>query len=92
MKIKLLLILAVLSLAVTMLMSTSTVAYAYSPGDINEDGKVDILDIVLAASQYLLTPEDPGYDASIVEKADLAEPYGVIDIFDLVSIIYYYNG
>jgi len=75
-----------------MLMSTSPVAYANDPGDINEDGKVDILDIVLAASQYLLTPEDPGYNAAIVEKADLAEPYGIIDIFDLVSIIYYYTG
>jgi len=75
-----------------MLMFTSPVAYANDPGDINEDGKVDILDIVLAASQYLLTPEDPGYNAAIVEKADLAEPYGIIDIFDLVSIIYYYTG
>lgn len=75
-----------------MLMTMSTVASGNIPGDINDDDKVDILDIVLAAGQYLLTPEDPGYDAAIVEKADLAEPYGVIDIFDLVSIIYYYTG
>jgi hypothetical protein len=62
-------------------------------GDINGDGKVNILDVTLAGSQYRLTPESPGYNSTIVEKADLAPPFdGVINILDMVSIISHYTG
>lgn len=62
------------------------------PGDIDLDGDVDIFDIVLAASQYKLHPNDPCYNATIVERADIAAPRdGIINIFDLTTIIYYYG-
>jgi len=61
-------------------------------GDVNGDGEVNIFDVVLAASQYHLDPEDPGYDSVIVENADVAPPYnGIIDIYDLVTIAYHYG-
>ncbi|MCK4434199.1 hypothetical protein KAU92_01820, partial [Candidatus Bathyarchaeota archaeon] len=61
-------------------------------GDVNGDGEVNIFDVVLAASQYHLDPEDPGYDSAIVENADIAPPYnGIIDIYDLVTIAYHYG-
>lgn len=62
-------------------------------GDIDGDGDVDINDVVLAASQYRLTPESAGYNATIVEKADLAAPFnGIINIYDLVTLIFHYTG
>ena len=61
-------------------------------GDVNGDGEVNIFDVVLAASQYHLCPEDPSYDSVIVENADVAPPYnGIIDIYDLVMIAYHYG-
>jgi len=61
-------------------------------GDVNGDGEVNIFDVVSAASQYQLDPEDPGYDSVIVEDADVAPPYnGIIDIYDLVTIAYHYG-
>jgi len=62
-------------------------------GDINEDGHVDIQDVVMAAGQYSLTPSDPAYNSTIVERADIAPPFnGIIDILDLVTITSYYTG
>jgi len=67
-------------------------AYAQIPGDIDEDGDVDIGDVVLAAGQYKLTSEMPGYDPAVVALADLAAPYnGVINIYDLVTILSHYG-
>jgi hypothetical protein len=88
-KAKLTLILA-LTLS-TLLLITPTRANGV-PGDINDDGKVNILDVTLAAGQYLLTSDDPNYNATIVAKADFAEPYGIITILDLVTLISYYTG
>jgi len=61
-------------------------------GDIDDDGDVDLYDVSLACSQYKLSAEDPNYNATIVERADLAPPYGVIDIFDIVTIVSAYTG
>ena len=61
-------------------------------GDVNGDSKVTIEDVVLAASQFMLTPDDPTYDPTIVEMADIAPLYnGIIDIFDLITIIAHYG-
>jgi len=51
--------------------------------DINYDFKVDIFDVVLAAVAYGATPSDPHWDA----RADIANPYEVINIFDIVTIV-----
>jgi hypothetical protein len=60
--------------------------------DINGDGKVDICDVTLAASQYMKKPGDSDYNITIVSRADLAPPYdGIINILDLVTIAAYYG-
>ena len=51
-------------------------------GDIDHDLDVDIYDIVRAAGVYGSIPSDPEWDP----HCDVAEPYGIIDIFDLVKI------
>ncbi|MCK4478194.1 right-handed parallel beta-helix repeat-containing protein [Candidatus Bathyarchaeota archaeon] len=50
--------------------------------DVNYDFKVDIYDVVLACSAYTSTPSDPHWNP----HCDIAEPYGIIDIFDIVMI------
>lgn len=50
--------------------------------DVNHDLKVDIFDVVSACQAYLSTPSDPHWNC----HCDIAEPYGVIDIFDIVMI------
>ena len=84
----------VIVVAIALLWCTfpTQVSKAQLIGDINNDGKVDILDLTLATSQYLLTPEDPGYNQTIVERADVAEPYQIIDILDIVTIAAHYTG
>lgn len=90
MKTKLMVLLAIACMAATLLMRPS---YAQIPGDIDEDGDVDIYDITQATSQYWLKPSDDGYNSTIVGKADLAAPYdGVINIFDIVTIVSHYTG
>ncbi len=54
----------------------------WNPADVNHDLKVDIYDVVLACSAYTSTPLDPHWNP----HCDIAEPYGVIDIFDIVMI------
>lgn len=84
MKAKLILILA-LVLTIPLLTAPTTRANGV-PGDINGDGKVNILDITLATGQYLLPPDDPNYNATIVDKVDFTEPYGIITMLDLVTL------
>jgi len=52
------------------------------PGDLNHDGTINILDIVLVASIYGCSEGEPNWNPD----ADLAAPYGKIDIIDLVTI------
>jgi hypothetical protein len=56
-------------------------------GDINHDGTINILDIVLIASIYGCKEEEPNWNP----EADIAPPYGKIDIFDLVTCAYHYG-
>jgi len=53
-------------------------------GDLNGDGEINIYDVVLAAQAYKSTPDDPNWNP----LADLAPPYGIIDIFDIITMIY----
>jgi len=50
--------------------------------DINHDLHVNMSDVVLAISSYDFTPSDPNWNC----HCDISEPYGVIDIFDIVMI------
>ena len=54
----------------------------FLPTDLNEDGKVDILDIALVASAYGTREGDSNYNPA----ADVAEPYGEINILDVVAV------
>lgn len=51
-------------------------------GDINGDGVVDIYDIVLATVAYGSKLGDPHWNP----RADIAPPWGVINIYDIVTI------
>jgi PKD repeat protein len=57
------------------------------PGDINADGKVNLTDLVLLAMAYGSRPGDLNWN----ENADLAQPYGVIGLSDLVTVAAYYG-
>jgi hypothetical protein len=50
-------------------------------GDVNGDGVIDILDIVLISIAYGSRPGYPNWNP----EADLVPPYGFIDILDLVT-------
>ena len=56
-------------------------------GDLDGDGDVDIYDMVAAATAYGSAIGDPEYN----EEADLASPYGIINLYDIVTIAYHYG-
>jgi hypothetical protein len=56
-------------------------------GDVNNDQKVDIYDLVIAAATYHLEPGDQDWNP----LADVAPKWRVIDIFDLVTIASHYG-
>jgi len=61
--------------------------YGYTPTpDINQDGIVDIYDLILIASAYGSRPGSPGWNP----YADLNQD-GVIDIYDLIIIASHYG-
>jgi hypothetical protein len=57
------------------------------PYDVNNDGKVDILDIVKIANVYGSTRGEPNWNP----EADVAPPHEVIDILDLVTCASHYG-
>jgi parallel beta-helix repeat protein len=59
----------------------------WNPGDVNDDFKIDIYDVVLICAAYGTTPSDPEWNP----RADIAEPYGVIDMQDVVKCTTYYG-
>jgi len=54
----------------------------WNPADINHDLKIDIFDVVLCANAYGSTPSDPHWNS----LCDLTEPYGIVNIFDVVAV------
>lgn len=56
--------------------------FYWNPADINYDLKVDIYDVVLVCSAYNSTPTDTRWNP----HCDITEPYGTIDIYDVVVI------
>lgn len=54
----------------------------WNPADIDHDLRVSIFDAVKCTIAYGSTPSDPDWNP----HTDIADPYGVIDIFDLVMI------
>ena len=58
-----------------------TSAY-WSPGDVDHDLDVDIFDVVRVASAYGCTPLDPNWNP----HCDIAQPYGIISIYDIVLV------
>lgn len=54
----------------------------WSPGDVDHDLDVDIFDVVRVASAYGCTPLDPNWNP----HCDIAQPYGVISIYDVVLV------
>jgi len=54
----------------------------WNSGDIDHNLKVDIFDVVLCANAYGCIPSSPNWNP----HCDIAEPYGIINIFDLVMI------
>jgi len=57
-------------------------------GDVNCDRKVNIFDVVQACVSYGSRDEGEHWNAN----ANFAPPWDRIDIFDLATIIYHYNG
>jgi parallel beta-helix repeat protein len=56
-------------------------------GDVNYDGVVNILDITIIASAYNHTEVEPHW----IPQADLAPPYGTINMLDLVTCAAHYG-
>jgi hypothetical protein len=56
-------------------------------GDLNGDGIVNIQDVVLVSGIYGSTIGEPNWNF----QADVAAPYGRIDIFDLVTVTAHYG-
>lgn len=56
-------------------------------GDTNHDGIVDILDVVSISSSYQSQKGDLNWNP----EADLAEPYGMINMLDLVTCVFHYG-
>lgn len=54
----------------------------WNSADINQDQKVDIDDVILCVNAYKSTPSDPSWNPI----CDLIEPYGIINLYDVVLI------
>ncbi len=68
------------------LMSTPYVM-PHTVGDLNGDGKVGLDDLVLLANAYNSKPGDPNWNP----LADIAPPYGIIGLTDLVTVAMHYG-
>lgn len=76
----------VLGLVLLPLTVTSVKAQG-TPGDLNDDGNVDLADLAILALAYGSTPADPNWNPA----ADLAAPFDVVSITDLMTLAYHYD-
>ncbi len=67
--------------------SAKTTFQVWIPGDVDRDGDVDIYDIVKIGVAYGSEEGDENW----LPEADFAEPYGKINIYDLVLACVYYG-
>jgi len=74
-----------IALAVLMAFNVLMVKAAV-PGDVNDDGVVNIADIAAAAGSFGKKTGDPGFNSAADVNGD-----GVISILDLVFIIIHYT-
>jgi len=65
----------------------STYTNTHMVGDLNGDGKVNLQDLVLLANAYGSKPGDSNWNPN----ADLAPPYGIISLTDLVTLALHYG-
>jgi hypothetical protein len=56
-------------------------------GDVNHDGRVSLSDLALVATAYRSRPGDPNWN----QYADLAPPWGIISLTDLVTVAVHYG-
>jgi len=56
-------------------------------GDVDHDWDVDIFDVVRCVVAYGSTPVDPNWDLF----CDIAEPFELIDMFDIMTIVSQYG-
>jgi hypothetical protein len=56
-------------------------------GDVNGDGKVSLADLTLLAQAYGSKPGDANWNP----LADIAPPYGIIGLTDLVTMAMHYG-
>ena len=64
-----------------------TIYSRWNYADIDSNWRVDIFDVVLGASAYQAVPGDYHWNP----RCDIAEPYDIIDIFDIVMICQSYG-
>lgn len=89
-------IILVLFLTSMVMANIATVLASPLESDINSDGKVDIHDLRKCAKAFgSMETDDPAtsWDETINwdSEADIAPPYGLIDIFDLWKIAKHYG-
>jgi len=60
-----------------------TINALWNPADVNDDLKVDIFDVMLGVNAYQATPSDPHWNP----RCDIATPYDLINIFDIMTIV-----
>lgn len=53
---------------------------SYIVGDVNHDGRINVLDIIKIGVAYMATPTDIRWNP----HADIAEPYDIVDMGDLL--------
>jgi len=56
-------------------------------GDLNSDGIVNVQDVVIVSGLYNSKVGEPDWNS----KADVAAPYGIINMLDLVTLVFHYG-
>jgi len=81
---------ALILLVVTVsLFGTITPSYSswWKPADINQDFKVDMNDVDLCLDSWKSNSSDSNWNS----RCDIAESYGIIDIYDFVAMARHYG-